>query len=52
VHVFAGLDVQFSEHVSAGVAVSMHGIGGPHQKPVFSGLFFAGQASFGVKFVF
>ena len=52
VHVFAGMDVQFREHVSVGVAVSMHGIGGPHRKPVFSDLFFAGQASFGVKFVF
>ena len=52
VHVFAGMDVQLREHVSAGVAVSMHGIDGPHQKPVFSSLFFAGQASFGVKLVF
>jgi hypothetical protein len=52
VHLFAGMDVQLREHVSAGVAVSMHGIEGPHRKPVFSELFFAGQVSVGVKLVF
>jgi hypothetical protein len=52
VHVFAGMDVPLREHVSAGVAVSMHGIGGPHDNPVFSELFFAGQVSVGVRLVF
>ena len=52
VHVFAGMDVQLREHVSAGVAVSIHAIGGPDRHPVFSHLFFAGQLSVGVKLVF
>lgn len=52
VHFFGGLDVMFREHASVGVAFSMHGIGGPDRKPVFSEVLFALQLSVGVKLVF
>ena len=51
-HVFGGIDVLFNDHAAVGVAVSMHYIGGPDRKPVFSELFFAGQFSVGMKFGF